>query len=281
MKKKLMSSPTLLNRIRINPNDSKDSLKVIDIPLDLIKSDPNQPRKYFDESALEELAGSIESHGLLQPITVRRDSRKKGSFIIVAGERRYRAFQLLKRELIPAVVSANNHDELALIENLQREDLSAFEEAEGLANLKKKYGYTLKAIGQAVGKAESTISNLLKINELPNKIKKEISTSKGSSRSILMELVRVPDKKDQLKMWETIKTTGMTVKDIRRKKLSKEEQEGIESQRVITSAKRLITRLETLVESQGALEDEGYEELLNVYERFVQLMEKTAMKREG
>ena len=270
-----------MNRVRIDPNQNKDSLKVIDIPLNLIKSDSNQPRKYFDESALEELAASITTHGLLQPITVRRDPRKKGHFIVVAGERRYRAFGLLEKETIPAVVTANNHDELALIENLQREDLSPFEEAEGLANLKKKYGYTLKEIGNAVGKAESTISNLLKINELPGKIKKEISTSKGSSRSILMELVRVPDKKDQLKLWETIKTTGMTVKDIRRKKLSKEEQEGVESQRVITGAKRLVTRLETLVESQGALEDEGYEELLQVYERFVQIMEKTALKREG
>ena len=271
----------MINRVRIDPNQNKDSLKVIDIPLNLIKSDSNQPRKYFDESALEELAASITTHGLLQPITVRRDPRKKGHFIVVAGERRYRAFGLLEKETIPAVVTANNHDELALIENLQREDLSPFEEAEGLANLKKKYGYTLKEIGNAVGKAESTISNLLKINELPGKIKKEISTSKGSSRSILMELVRVPDKKDQLKLWETIKTTGMTVKDIRRKKLSKEEQEGVESQRVITGAKRLVTRLETLVESQGALEDEGYEELLQVYERFVQIMEKTALKREG
>lgn len=270
----------LMNRVRIDPKQSKDSLKVIDIPLDVIKTDPNQPRKYFDEAALDELASSIESHGLLQPITVRRDSRKKGQFIVVAGERRYRAFQLLNKESIPAVVTANKHDELALIENLQREDLSAFEEAEGLANLRKKYGYTLKEIGQAVGKAESTISNLLKINELPAKIKKEIANSKGSSRSILMELVRVPDKKDQLKLWETIKTTGMTVKDIRRKKLKKEEQAGIESQRVITGAKRLITRLESLIESQGALEDEGYEELLGVYERFVQLMEKTAQKRD-
>jgi ParB family transcriptional regulator, chromosome partitioning protein len=276
-------SPSSLHRVRIVPGQSKDSLRVIDLPLASCRVDPNQPRKTFDESALKELASSIDRYGLLQPITVRRDPKNKEGFIVVAGERRFRAFQMLSKETIPAVVSSGNADEIALIENLQRENLNPIEEAEGLERLRKKYGYTMKEIGQALGKAESTISHLLKITDLPRKIKEELATSQVT-RSFLIELAKLEDKQVQMKLWDDAKAGGMTIQELRRRKRTargEPEHLASETQRLVSNAKRLVSELERISQDSSGMDSDKYEELLEVYQRFVKFLDDEAARQKN
>ena len=139
---------------------SQNLPKLVELRLDLIRFNPNQPRKSFDEDSLAELAASIERHGLIQPITVQRLTDGDG-YVIVAGERRFRAFQRLGRETIPAIVTTGNADEIALIENLQREDLKPIEEAEALARLMEIHQYNQEQLAQVVGKKRNTVNEIL------------------------------------------------------------------------------------------------------------------------
>ena len=270
------SNPTS-ERIRVTPDQTKDSIRTVDLPLESCAFDPNQPRKYFDEHALEELAASIERHGLLQPITVRRNPRKRGGYVIVAGERRFRAFQSLGREVIPAVVTSGNPEEISLIENLQRENLSPIEEAEALEHLKNKYKYTQEELGRSIGKAHNTVAAVLKLNDLPRKIKKELPTSEVASRSLLIELATIRDRKEQLKFWSEAKEKGLTVRDIRkRKRRTKAERTTTDQKRVVTLGKRFVSELKRLSENEVQVTSGEYEELLDIFEGLGQALEKVA-----
>lgn len=271
-----MIQKTSSPRVRILPGQSKDSLRVIDMPLSSCLRNPDQPRQTFDKASLKELAGSIERHGLLQPITVKRDPKNKQGFVIVAGERRFRAFELLGKETIPAVVTSGNADEIALIENLQREDLHPIEEAQALARLKDKYGYTQEEVGKAVGKDRTTITHLLKLNTLPRKIKEESATSHSVSKSLLIELSKVKDAKKQLALWKDIKERGVTVKQARAKKQDTAQRQVSETRRTLTSGKRFMAELERLASEEVVWDKDKYEELLALFRRFMTLMDQQA-----
>jgi len=150
------------------------------IPLSRIKANPNQPRKDFDDSKMEELISSIKEKGILQPIAVRE--LKNGDYEIIAGERRYRAAQSAGLESIPAyILSVSNESEImeyALIENIQRVDLDPIEESEAFALLKSKYNLSQKEISKRVGKSRSLIANSLRLLKLPTSIKKDIKANK-------------------------------------------------------------------------------------------------------
>ncbi len=159
----------------------KDSSYINDsIPLSKIKANPNQPRKDFDDSKMEELISSIKEKGILQPIAVRE--LKNGDYEIIAGERRYRAAQSAGLESIPAyILSVSNESEImeyALIENIQRVDLDPIEESEAFALLKSKYNLSQKEISKRVGKSRSLIANSLRLLKLPTSIKKDIKANK-------------------------------------------------------------------------------------------------------
>jgi ParB family chromosome partitioning protein len=157
------------------PNDAQ---RVVVIELDKIIPNPDQPRKTFDEEALNELAASIERHGLIQPITVKKtETTDTEQYILVAGERRFRAHQLLGKTEINAIITKGNPDEIALIENLQREDLRPMEEAEALQRLMERYSYTQEAVADVVGKNRTTVTKILRLNTLPAQIKEECATS--------------------------------------------------------------------------------------------------------
>jgi ParB family chromosome partitioning protein len=142
------------------------------IKLGEITADPEQPRRYFDETALQELAASIKEHGILQPIVV---TPKSGGYMIVAGERRFRAAALAGLDKIPALVRTltNQHKlELSLIENLQRRDLNVLETATAYLKLRDQFNLTLDEIGHRVGgKSVSTISNTLRLLRLPESVR--------------------------------------------------------------------------------------------------------------
>jgi len=141
------------------------------IPLNKIQANPNQPRKHFDERQIEELSQSIQQVGLLQPIVVRpSNSDSKGDFEIIAGERRFRAAQKLGLKDIPAIVRTLNEQEaleISIVENIQREDLSPVEEARSMARLESEFNLTHEELAKRLGKERTTVSNLLRILNLP------------------------------------------------------------------------------------------------------------------
>lgn len=182
---------------------------VTELSLARIITNPDQPRKHFDEEKLRELSSSIERHGLLQPIVVRQVSEEK--YMIIAGERRFRAHQLLGRETIDALIFEGEPDteELALIENLQRENLHPLEEAEALSALAERHGYNQEALAEAMGKPPTTIRETLRLNDLPERIKAE-SRTLDFPKMLLLQVVKVDDDEERERLWEDVKAGRIT-----------------------------------------------------------------------
>ena len=148
--------------------------KITKLSLEDIEPNKNQPRKSFDTISISELAESVKQHGILQPLIVRKTENNK--YEIVAGERRWRACKIAGLTDIPVIIkdiSDNEAMELALIENLQRENLNVIEEAMGYKVLAEEHGYTQEKISQKVGKSRPVITNALRILKLPDDVKKD------------------------------------------------------------------------------------------------------------
>jgi len=142
-------------------------------PVDMLAPSPLQPRHHFDEAALDELAASIAEKGVLQPLLIRPDPANPGRYEIIAGERRWRAAQKAQVHEVPAVVREMDDElvlEVALIENLQRQDLSPVEEAQGYDRLVKQFGHTPEQVGHVVGKSRSHVANTLRLLALPEDV---------------------------------------------------------------------------------------------------------------
>lgn len=172
---------------------AKEINKVILLPVKDISPNPNQPRKYFDSVALEELSQSILANGLLQPITVRL--KEDGLYELVAGERRWLAFQRLGRSHIPAIVEEYTDQQssvLALIENLQRRDLNFFEEAAAIDKLMRELNLTQQQISMKLGKAQSTIANKLRLLRYPLPIRQKILEA-GLTERHARAILKLPD----------------------------------------------------------------------------------------
>ena len=158
------------------------------IAVDLIDRSPFQPRQHIPEEGIEELAESIRSQGLIQPIVVRRSADR---YELIAGERRWRAAQLAELQEIPAVIKEVNDQTaaaMALVENLQREDLNPIEEAYAISNIIKQFNWTHNEVAEAVGKARATVSNSLRLLELPGEVReliKQKQLSMGHARALL------------------------------------------------------------------------------------------------
>lgn len=175
----------------------EDKLRIVSLPLYMIAPNPNQPRRYFDPAAMEELKSSIMEYGLIQPITVRR---RGGEYELIAGERRFRASQMAGLEEIPAVIIEADNDKsaiLALLENLQREDLSFFEIAESYKNLIREQGMTQNELALRVGKSQASVANKMRLLRLPPIVKKMIrdyDLTERHARALLL----LPDEEKQL-----------------------------------------------------------------------------------
>jgi ParB family chromosome partitioning protein len=160
-----------------------------DLPVEQIEPNLSQPRRYFDEATLEELAGSLKERGVLQPVLVR--PLKEGKYQLVAGERRWRAAKLAGLETIPALLSPYDDGaalEVALIENMAREDLNPVEEARACATLVKELGLTIEQVGQRVGRSRVAVSNLMRLLGLSEEILELLERgqlSEGHGRALL------------------------------------------------------------------------------------------------
>jgi ParB family chromosome partitioning protein len=176
---------------------------LVEVRLDDITPSPHQPRQRIEPEGLASLAASIERHGLLQPIVVRRSEGGSG-YELVAGERRLRAFQSLGRVTIPALLSHGDPEELALIENIQREDLHPLDEASAIGRLMQRHGYTQEAVGRAIGKPRTTVGEILVLNALPAWLREE-ARGLVVTRHILVQLARIDDPAELKAAWAAVK----------------------------------------------------------------------------
>lgn len=198
--------------------DNSKTMDVRFIDIDLVFANPNQPRKEFSPEALEELTESIKAKGVLQPVLVRPMSSERGKFELVAGERRLRASKLAGLKEIPAMVREMTDLEsmaVALIENLQREDLNPIEEARGYQELTSKFGLSQEELGRQVGKSRSALANSMRLLSLPETIQDSISRneiSAGHGRS----LMAVNDEQARQNLFETILGEGYSVRQAER-----------------------------------------------------------------
>ena len=171
-----------------NDNGSKENNKPSVISINLIRSNEDQPRKAFDDEKIAELAQSIKEHGIIQPIIL---NKKDNSYIIVAGERRWRAAKLLGLKEIPAIImelTEKNILEVSLIENIQREDLNPIEEGLAYERLLKEFALTQEELSKTMGKSRTTITNTMRLLKLDDRVKEYVMEgviSEGHGRAIL------------------------------------------------------------------------------------------------
>lgn len=190
------------------------SSAINEIAIDLIKPNPDQPRINFDEEALEELATSIRELGIIQPLTLR--SAEAGTYMIISGERRYRAAKLAGLDTVPAYVRTANDSELtemALIENIQREDLNAIEIALTFRKLIDQYNLTQERLSERIGKKRATIANFLRLLKLPAEVQlglRDKAVDMGHARALLS--VEKPTM--QLKLYNEILKKGLSVRQV-------------------------------------------------------------------
>ncbi len=207
---------------QIQDNDTLKNLNIVEV-------EPNreQPRKNFDQEALEELASSIKEYGLIQPIVV---TKKEGYYSIIAGERRWRASKIAGLTEIPAIIREDNekiNSEISLIENMQREDLNPYEKAVGVKTLMDKYNMTQEEIGKKIGKSRSTIANTIRILNLEPRVlemAKEGKISEGHCKALLA----ITDPEKQYLAAVQMLERGTSVRQMEKKakiKETKEEQQ--------------------------------------------------------
>ena len=186
---------------------------VLELDLDMIEPNRKQPRKYFDEAALEELAASLKTYGMIQPIVV----KKNGDYYeIIAGERRWRAAKIAGLTKVPVVIKKWEEGEAfeaALVENLQREDLNPMEEAESYQRLQEEFGLSQEKIAEKVGKSRSAITNSLRLLQLDSRVRTLVVENKvtaGHARTLLP----VTDGDDQFELAEMIIDEGLSVRAV-------------------------------------------------------------------
>ncbi len=207
-----------LNALLANIEDDRESVavcgeeKVLNISLDSIKPNPAQPRKEFKQESILELSESIKTHGIIQPLILKKDC---AYYVIIAGERRYRAATLAGLKEVPAIImdiSEQKAKEIALIENLQREDLNAIDEAEAIKELMDNYNLKQEEIAQKLGKARPSIANTLRLLNLAPEIKELVRNDKlsaGHARAVLA----IPKQGDQVKIVREILANDWSVRE--------------------------------------------------------------------
>ena len=185
-----------------------------EILIDKVIPNPYQPRRSFSQVGLEELSASIRAYGILQPISVRRIGEDR--YELIAGERRLKAARLAELKTIPAIINDNYTDAdsaiLAIIENLQREDLNFMEEAEGYANLIEDHGFTQQSLAERIGKNQSTIANKLRILRLETNVKKRLLEN-GLTERHARALLRLPDEESRIRALDRIIKKSLNVKE--------------------------------------------------------------------
>ncbi len=206
--------PTEASSFSVSSSSSDVGSRVWQIPLDKIVPNPEQPRKEFSHQELEDLIASIKKHGILQPITV--TERLDGGYELIAGERRFRSAKVIGLPTIPALVRKATEQEkleLALIENIQRQDLNPIEEAFAYRRLTEEFGLTQEQVAEQVGKNRSTVANIIRLLDLPQPIQKALMDKKlsmGKARALL----GLASEAEQLQMFRSMMGETMNVRQV-------------------------------------------------------------------
>ena len=190
--------------------------EVVKIPINRIVPNRFQPRTVFDDEKIEELSRTIQTHGVIQPIVLRPSAETEGMYEIIAGERRYRAMKKLQWEEVPAIVRMLNDKEtasIALIENLQREELTAIEEALAYQQLLEIHSLTQEALAQRLGKGQSTVANKLRLLKLPQFVKDAILNREISERHA-RALIAIKDEQLQMQLITAVKEEDWNVRQL-------------------------------------------------------------------
>ena len=181
---------------------------VVEVPIGRVDLNPDQPRRHFDPVEMDALKASIQEKGLIQPIGVQ--PQNDGRYLLVFGERRFRAVRDLGHQVIHAVTVEGAADEVAVIENLLRVDLDVFEEADAFGRLLDRHGYSQAALARLVGKSTSEVSRILKVRRLPQIVMDE-NLEHRVPRVRLYELADIEGEEAQLRAWEALKAGGVPV----------------------------------------------------------------------
>ncbi len=201
------------NKLQVSKDEKQEDVKnIVYVGVENIRPNPYQPRKQFNKASLEELCESIKQYGVIQPINIRKLSGT--SYELVAGERRLRAAKMASLKEIPAIIvdiDDNNSAVMALIENLQREDLSYMEEADGYNNLITEHGFTQEELAQKIGKSQSTIANKIRLLKLPPIVKKILADNNLTERHA-RALLKLHEEQLQLKVLKYVCDKGLNVK---------------------------------------------------------------------
>jgi ParB family chromosome partitioning protein len=292
--KKAQKGPSMMSKAAAQvQNDvlfgtSANFPRVVEIDLTSIDRNPEQPRQHFDEEELRSLADSIDRMGLKQPILVKQATG--GRYIIAAGERRFRAHQLLGRETIFAIITDGDLDEIALIENLQRADLDAMEEARAFARLLERHSYTHEELGRIVSRSQGEIARTLATLKLPEAMLQEYSAfRKTISKSILQELAFIDDAVLRQELWEEAKAGKLTIRGLRETKKNPaiiQERAKVRAVRGVSSSvdipkliasaqkniKRISTDIASLNQHEAKLDEKQRSEFRTLRDQLSQLI---------
>ena len=226
--------------------EAKNTTGVTEVDIEKIKPNPNQPRKNFDVEALNELAASIKTHGIVQPTVV--NDLGDGTYMIIAGERRWRAANICGLKTVPAVIrnyTDKQVKEISIIENLQREDLNPVEAARAIKELMDEYGLTQDAVAERIGKSRPSVANTLRLLSLYPDVLKMVEDGKLSAGHARC-LVVVEDKNNQIKLANAVIQRNLSVRDLEKavKNLENPQRRQIVGQEQSLELKELIIQMQ-------------------------------------
>lgn len=235
------------NYKNITTQKKENNTGVLEIDINKIKPNPNQPRKNFDQDALNELAASIKVHGIVQPIVL--NQQPDGQYLIIAGERRWRAANICGLKTVPAVIK-NYTDkqikEISIIENLQREDLNPIEAAKAIKELMDEYGLTQETVSDRIGKSRSNVANTLRLLSLYPDVMEMVEKGKISSGHARC-LVVIEDPKEQIRLAQMVVSKNLSVRDLEKavkaytnptKKVVVKEEQSLELKELINQMQK-------------------------------------------
>ncbi|MCR4440576.1 MAG: nucleoid occlusion protein [Peptococcaceae bacterium] len=280
-----MVKESLTKMFGFSQNENRNEY-IHEINIKDIKPNPYQPRKFFDPIQMDDLAKSIKEFGIIQPLIV----RQKGSYYeIIAGERRMRAAQIIGMKSVPAIIrNAEEKEmaEMALIENLQREDLNYFEEAEGYKRLIEEFSLTQEEIARRVGKSQSTIANKIRLLKLPENVKKNIVIEIITERHA-RALLKLPEEEMQLKALKEIYERELNVRetDILVEKIlsAYEDRQKGKGKKIVRIFKDIRIYLNAIKSAVSEIENAGLDVKVseNDYDDYVQVVIQISKKKKS
>lgn len=224
--------------------------KLYNISLDKIHSNPKQPRQTTDEVALAELTASIAKLGIIEPVVLKVE--EQDTLVVVAGERRVMAARNAGRTTIPALFIDGNYAEIALIENLQRQDLTPIEEAEGLQALKVEHNYTQEELAAIIGKAQNTLSEILSLTKLPQEVRDDCRGDRRISKNILIEIAKKKQPRGMITAYNNYKAK------IQKGTAPRPKRDANEPQSILDLLEKAVSKIQAMDTTAWTEENKNY-----------------------